>query len=105
MPNVSRDFYNSVCNSFSYENRRFLVREKIELIEKELDQMFLKLNSEKNKSQIFILEAKKQIRSIDKEKKLLKLRFKDLCKEQRIYYLDILKKGLDVRLICFNNQR
>jgi hypothetical protein len=105
MTNISRDFYISVCNSFSYESRRFLVREKIESIEKELDQLILKLNSEKSKTQIFILESKKQIRSIDKEKKLLKLRFKDLCKEQRIYYLDVLKKGVDVRLICFNNQR
>lgn len=97
MPNISREFYTSISNCYSYEGRRYIVKERIESIEKDLEQLHHRMNSEKSKTQINILEAKKQLKMIDKEKKILKVRFKDLCKDQRLYYLDILKKGVDVR--------
>jgi len=69
----------------------------IDNIENEIEKLTNRFILDKNKYMLQILENKKIIKSIDKDKKKLKSIFAALSKEQRIYYLDILKKGIDVR--------
>jgi hypothetical protein len=69
----------------------------IDNIENEIEKITNRFVLDKNRLMLQILENKKIIKSIDKDKKKLKSIFAALAKEQRIYYLDILKKGIDVR--------
>ena len=66
-------------------------------IEDEIERLSKRFILDKNKILLQILEHKKSIKNIDKERKKLKISFSNLNKEQKQYYLDILKKGIDVR--------
>jgi 3-methyladenine DNA glycosylase AlkD len=97
IPNLSGTFYNAIISSRDAEVRRHIIMGKIQNVDKEMELLGQKHNSEKNKLQINLLEIKKHIKSSEKEKKNFKNLFKSFAKEQRIYYFDILKKGIDVR--------
>ena len=69
----------------------------MESLMEEFEIISSKHNTDKNKAIIFLLEIKKKHKIVEKEKKNLKKVFKKLAKEQRIYYNDLIKKGIDVR--------
>ena len=74
-----------------------LYKKKMESLMEEFEIISSKHNTDKNKAIIFLLEIKKKHKIVEKEKKNLKKVFKKLAKEQRIYYNDLIKKGIDVR--------
>ena len=57
----------------------------------------MKFNSEKTKLSAKLIKNKTLFKSIEKEVKSLKQTFNKMTQEQRVYYLDILKRGIDVR--------
>lgn len=95
--NLNSAFYQEMLSTTNGDIRRQIVRQKIESVEKEIELLVMKNNSDKVKLQVTMLEIKKNIKNIERDKKNCKNLFKSFAKEQKIYYLDILKKGIDVR--------
>ena len=81
--------------------RHQMLKNKIAMLDRDIENLTIRHNTKKNIAQLNVLELKKQLKQIVKEKKNLKNIFKKLAKEQRYYYMEIIKKGIDVRFEFF----
>lgn len=69
----------------------------IQSLMSQLDRMSQSYNQEKAKFTLQMLEHKKNKKEVENEIKNLKSLYNSLAHEQRTYYMDIVKKGIDVR--------
>ena len=58
-------------------------------------------NSEKIKLSVKLMATKKLFKTLEKEIRNFKSLFNNTIQEQRVYYQEILKKGIDVRYLIF----
>jgi N12 class adenine-specific DNA methylase len=63
----------------------------------QIERMTNSYNQEKTKFTLQMLEHKKNKKDLEKEIKNLKTLYNSLAQEQRVYYVDIVKRGIDVR--------
>ena len=70
---------------------------QIHSFNKKLDELEMKNNKEKNKITLKLMENRTNFNLIEKDIKDLKELLNEHVQEQRQYYLDILKMGIDVR--------
>ena len=61
------------------------------------DRLAFNYNIEKGKLTMQMLEHKKSKNILEKETKNFKSLYNNLAQEQRVYYIDRVKKGIDVR--------
>lgn len=76
---------------------QFEFERQIKTFDEKIKDLDMKFNSEKTKLSAKLIKNKTLFKSIEKEVKSLKQTFNKMTQEQRVYYLDILKRGIDVR--------
>lgn len=76
---------------------QFEFEREIRQFDEKIKDLESKYNCEKNKFSSKLMSNKTYVILIEKEIKNSKLIFNTLTLEQRVYYLDILKRGFDVR--------
>ena len=99
-PSTSQ-FFRMILEECEDNVRHQMLKNKIAMLDRDIENLTIRHNTKKNIAQLNVLELKKQLKQIVKEKKNLKNIFKKLAKEQRYYYMEIIKKGIDVRFEFF----